>query len=498
MLLIVILCICLSPHKILAQCSTQGNQTGCLGCGGGGRPPKQSDPPTGSSTAITPTDPNAIVGLNGFESKQWLSIKDRLTYTVFYENDPKLASAPAQNVVVRLTLDSRIDKNSLKLADFGFGNYQFQVPSNSTYYNERLDLRDSLGIFLDVTAGIDVTKNQLFWFFKSIDPNTGKTPTDPFKGYLPINDTIKQEGVLGKGEGFVRFSILTSSQVATGDSVLAQAKIVFDSNEEIPTNTWMNTIDALPPISSINGYQLDSNAVKLRFSGQDDSGGTGLKTFAIYVSENNGVFTRFADKIEDTSYSYTGTPGSAYKFFTLATDNVGNEEPLKNSSNILVVIPNNLLVSSTNCPNSDINFAATVMNNSTYQWQVDSGFGYVSLPPSQLVEGATTSNLTLKQPPTSWYGYNFRCKISNANGVFYSTVKTLKFSMSWKGDTSLSWEVPTNWSCNTVPDEYTDVIINSVKPVKLNSEAAVRSIILYPGANVTITSNNQLQVKGKR
>lgn len=87
--------------------------------------------------------------------------------------------------------------------------------------------------------------------------------------------------------------------------------------------------------------------------------------------------------------------------------------------------------------------------------------------------------------------------MNNNAGVFYSAVKALKFSMSWKGEKSDAWENPQNWSCNKVPDEYTDVLINSTKPLKLNTNAAVRSIILYPGAHVTITSTNNLEVKGK-
>lgn len=479
-------------------CRGVGNKSGGLGGGGNKKDSISKKSNNNDSTeVITPNDPNIIIGLKGFEQKQWTSIKNRLAYTIFYENDPKTASAPAQNVFIRLAIDSKINANTLKLADFGFGSLVFQVPNNTSFYNTRLDVRDSLGLYVDVIAGVDFTKNELFWFLRSIDPATGKTPTDPLKGFLPVNDTNKIVGTLGKGEGFVRFSILPSSNVLTQDSIQAQASIVFDVNEEVLTNTWKNTIDAFPPTSNIHSYQLTSATVHLTFGGQDDNGGTGVKDYALYVSQNNGPFTRFADKISDTSFAFTGTPGSMYKFFTLATDNVGNEEPLKNSSNITVFIPNDRVITNVLCPEENISFSTTVINGASYQWQVDMGNGFIDVSNNQYYEGSTSASLLIKGAPTAWYGHKYRCKVVTNASTIYSPAKTLEFFMSWKGDTNDAWETPQNWSCNKVPDEFTDVLINSAKPVKLNSTAAVRSIILYPGAHLTITSTNNLNVKGK-
>jgi hypothetical protein len=36
---------------------------------------------------ITPSDPNEIIGPEGFDSLHWVSIKDHMGYTINYEND---------------------------------------------------------------------------------------------------------------------------------------------------------------------------------------------------------------------------------------------------------------------------------------------------------------------------------------------------------------------------------------------------------------------------
>ena len=59
---------------------------------------------------------------------------------------------------------------------FGFGARTFEVPGGRGSYRARLDVRDSLGLFVDMTAGVDVTRGEAFWSFRSIDPATGTTP----------------------------------------------------------------------------------------------------------------------------------------------------------------------------------------------------------------------------------------------------------------------------------------------------------------------------------
>ncbi|MEX0966021.1 MAG: PKD domain-containing protein [Bacteroidia bacterium] len=283
-------------------------------------------------------DPNDIIGPEGFGPQKWISKFDVHPYKIRFENDPDFATAPAQKVEIRHPFPDKVNRFSLRLADFGFANMVFNVPPNSTYYSQRLDVRDSLGVYVDVVAGIDVSRNEAFWIFQAIDPLTGLAPNDPFKGVLPVNDTATHDG-----EGFVEFTVMAKSSTVTGDSINAYAEIVFDENSQINTPEIYNLIDAVAPASSIDSSLapiIDSSRIVISWSGQDDPGGSGIRNYALYYAENKGPFQNYLKNIEDTFVIFQGTLGNTYDFFTLATDNTGNQEAMKTAGDEEVLLIN--------------------------------------------------------------------------------------------------------------------------------------------------------------
>lgn len=274
-------------------------------------------------------DPNEIIGPTGYEDPRWVARKDQLGYTIYYENDPDFATAPAQVVRINLPVDSLLNINSVRLGNFGFGAFVFEVPPNTSYYSRRLDVRDSLQLYVDVTAGINVVRREVFWIFESKDPVTGLPPEAGDVGFLPVNDTIANDTVLGRGEGFVTFIVLPADNAVTGDSASARASIVFDLNEAILTNTWTNRIDAFPPTSALNDLPAsvppDSN-LAITWTALDDPGGVGLAYYDLYASRDAGPFLLVAEKIDTTFYEFRGAPGATYAFYVRATDLVGNTE----------------------------------------------------------------------------------------------------------------------------------------------------------------------------
>ncbi|HEX5155160.1 MAG TPA: T9SS type A sorting domain-containing protein [Parafilimonas sp.] len=286
---------------------------------------------------ITPGDPNQITGPDGYAEKKWMSVKDRLSYRIDYENDANIATASAQNVFLHFPVDKNININSFRLGSYGFNQYNFFVPENTTYYTTRLDLRDSLNLYVDVTAGIDIVKHEFFWTLRSIDPLTGKAPTD-LRGFLPVSDTGKAKlyDSTNQGKGYATFSIVPESFLKTGDSIPATASIVFDFNDPVGTNIWVNYIDAVAPASKISSFDTSVNNITLHFTGTDDPGGTGVKYYDLYVSDSAKPFVLYKTNIDSSSFVFSGTPGDEYSFFTLATDNVGNKETLKTKGDITV------------------------------------------------------------------------------------------------------------------------------------------------------------------
>lgn len=281
---------------------------------------------------VSSCDPNEIQGPEGYGTEKFVSNTEQLPYTILYENDPEFASAPAQRVVITLPIDENLDPVTLKLGNFGFGKYLFTVPEGVSNYTTRLNLADSIGFDVNVTAGLDVVNREAIWIFQSIDPKTGLSPEDPLAGYLPVNDST------GKGEGFVSFTIQAMTSTQTGDSIRAQADIVFDINAPIITNTEVNIIDAAAPQSQITELEsLDFNSViNMKVSATDDPGGSGVKHFELYYSENGAPFVRFDSVYTDYTISFVANEGSSYCFHTRATDQVGNVESAKNMCEIFL------------------------------------------------------------------------------------------------------------------------------------------------------------------
>ncbi len=271
-------------------------------------------------------DPNEIKGPEGYnEDLRFVAATDKMNYTIGFENDPDFATAPATRVSITYPVPEGQNIASFRLSDFGFGNHLFSVPDGSTTFSKRLDVSDDLGVWVDVTAGIDVINNQLFWIFQSIDPATGFEPASSQMGFLPVNDS------LGRGEGYVSFLIAPKTGRSTGDTVVVDATIVFDDNAPIATNKWKNTFDAVPPTSSLHASlsPSDSNYCIFTFSAADDHGGSGVDHVELFVSQNEGSYEYFASAHPDSSLRFALADGILYRFSSVAVDHVGNREELK-------------------------------------------------------------------------------------------------------------------------------------------------------------------------
>ncbi|MBR6063182.1 MAG: hypothetical protein IKP54_03350, partial [Bacteroidales bacterium] len=271
-------------------------------------------------------DPNEIKGPAGHtEEHHFVNNTDKMNYTIDFENDPDFAMAPASRVKITYDVPDRQRLASFRLADFGFGDFVFTVPSNVSSYSQRLDVSDSLGVWVDVNAGIDVVHNQLFWIFQSIDPATGAEPANSQMGFLPINDSLE------RGQGYVSFYIEPDPSVHTGDTVGAEALIVFDDNAPIGTNVWTNTFDVVAPTSTLYAEMNASDSLYCTFSfeAQDDANGSGVRGIEVYMSINNDDYFPIGNIHPDSTLSYALENGVYYQFMSIATDNVGNKEAFK-------------------------------------------------------------------------------------------------------------------------------------------------------------------------
>jgi len=145
------------------------------------------------------------------------------------------------------------------------------------------------------------------------------------------------------------------------------------------------------------------------------------------------------------------------------------------------------------CSGSTITLPSNI-SGASYQWQVDNGGGFTNISNGGIYSGATTSSLTITNPPNTIYGYQYRAMV---NGGTPSQAFTIKLNNSWTGTANTAWENLANWSCGALPTDNSDVIINAGKPnyPQLNSNATIRTLRVNPGATVTVKTGFTLTVK---
>lgn len=370
-------------------------------------------------------DPNEIIGPAGYDSIRWVSINDVLNYTILFENDPEFASANAQKVDVRFSFDDKAWMRGFGLGSYGFANYSWNIDKSPAAYQNRLDLRDSMKIYVDLNAGVDVVKKQAFWTFSSIDPETGLHPWQVDRGMLPVNDSTHV------GEGYVRFSLKPYEGLKTGDTISIAANIVFDQNDTIPTNRWKNVIDAGMPTSKVKG-KVDSknkNLYHLTLTASDDKGGSGLKKVTMFLANNFGIYEEYAVCPIDTVIDFEAEPGRQYKFYSLAEDNVGNREPLKEVPDLFINI---------NAAPSDI-----ALSDSIFQDDI-SPEGFIGELSSKDVDGSTFT-YALAEGEGAVHNELFQIKGSQlqAKNMFKCATDTIyKVRISTTDEGGLSYEKP--------------------------------------------------------
>ena len=192
-----------------------------------------------------------------------------------------------------------------------------------TSYQTRLDFVDELGIYVyGLPAGIDMGTGEVFWELKSIDPETGEVPFDPFLGFLPPNEDGSE------GQGYVTYSIKSKADAPSGNRIVTPSRrSSFDQNEPIDTPPIFNTLDAGPPESKVDELpEIVYSYFPVEWGGEDEANGSGIDSYDVYVSIDGSPFTAWFTDTEHTQAIYEGEPGHSYAFYSVARDLVEHTE----------------------------------------------------------------------------------------------------------------------------------------------------------------------------
>lgn len=194
----------------------------------------------------------------------------------------------------------------------------------------------------------------------------------------------------------------------------------------------------------------------------------------------------FASPIPFTQ-SGTSTASSAVN----AADLNGDGKPeiiLRNNNKLLVY--KNLQAEQTTlqaCIGQSFSITTNRIGNS-YQWQEDSGSGFVDLQNNASFTGVNSPTLQITSVG-SYYGRKYRCIVDS----HVTIPMTLRLTNKFIGAQSLLWNNPANWSCGIVPDENTDVILDLGSSI-VNLNISVASITMSNYAYLRVDHAVQLTI----
>lgn len=272
-----------------------------------------------------PKDPNEILGPEGYGPQRYIAHPGKVGYTVSFENIAT-ATAPAQRVYVLDTLDvTKFDLSGFELSHITIGDSIYFIPPSLNKYTQIVKIKQTS--LVDVLANIklDTVTGILSCTMLSVDPVT-KELIDPssFLGFLPPN-TLPVNG-----EGSITYSVKIRNTLPSGTTVSNRAGIVFDTEEPLLTNTWVNTIDETSPfISNLTAERLSDTTARLIFSSADAH--SGVRGHRVFMTVNGGPSKFIGMAAPDTLYLGIH-PDSAYQFYAYPVDNVGNRGGISNAA----------------------------------------------------------------------------------------------------------------------------------------------------------------------
>ncbi len=159
------------------------------------------------------------------------------------------------------------------------------------------------------TAGAGATSIASYTIYEAEDGG-------PFTAFL-TNTTLTSTTFTGQvGHTYGFYSVATDNLgdvQLTPTPAVAQATITIAG---LPTSA----VNSLPATTTSTSFIVS-------WSGSPGPGATSIASYTIYDSEDGGPFAPFLTGTTLTSTTFTGQPGHTYRFYSVATDNLGNVQP---------------------------------------------------------------------------------------------------------------------------------------------------------------------------
>ncbi|HUF54301.1 MAG TPA: hypothetical protein VMR52_11085 [Dehalococcoidia bacterium] len=197
-------------------------------------------------------DPNEKLGPRSAHGDRYLGDRQNIPYSILFEN-LETATAAAQEILITDELDEdTMDLATFELGPILFGHYSVAPPPGRQFFEREIDLRPEENLIIHVEAGLD--GHTAYWRLTSLDPDTRELPDGLLDGVLQPNVNPPE------GDGMVMFSVDHRSDLANGSEIANNASIVFDTNEPIITNEWVNLVGE-PPGGGVSALMIAAVSV---------------------------------------------------------------------------------------------------------------------------------------------------------------------------------------------------------------------------------------------
>ena len=237
------------------------------------------DSRVGCNRVVSSWDPNEMCGPVGYGDENYIREMRTMNYVIKFENKAE-ATAPAY----RIRISDVLDENVFDVSTVKFG-------STSHDGNQYVWKTKREG-------------NLLTWDIEGIE--------------LPPNVNAPE------GEGYVTFSVDTKAGLPNLTKIKNKATIIFDVNDPIETNEYVNTYDLAAPTSQmVSAFAADG---KITVSCQGNDGESGVDYYKFYYSTDGENFTLY-DEGPSSESVFTipdGKTAADCQFYAMAIDNVGN------------------------------------------------------------------------------------------------------------------------------------------------------------------------------
>ncbi|MCI0535453.1 MAG: putative Ig domain-containing protein, partial [Verrucomicrobiales bacterium] len=272
-----------------------------------------------------------LSGPSGFGESNFVPTGLNLPFTVRFEQIADATDA-VNEIRILQQLDTDLDPRSFRLSDIHLGNLQLALPDRASFTGE-FDFSETLGYVVQITAGVDVESRLATWLIRAIDPDTGLT----LRG-RNLQTNQPQGLLLPGGSGVVGYTIEASDAAVTGATISSTARVIYNADAPLDSNTHEAVLDALAPTTVVDVRQAGATYT-VNWTATDDSLGSGVKEYTVYVSRDGGPFILHVRRTTDTGLVYEGVEDSVTTFLVRAQDNAGNVEPGPEGVLLVPIIP---------------------------------------------------------------------------------------------------------------------------------------------------------------